>query len=164
VIDIWVMFKCQMDIGAVAFMSKFRKAATVARRVMEYTTHTMLVGEGAEEFASMVGVPHQNTVTNESLGIYESWVDANCQPNFYQNLEGCQDSCGPYPPPKGLASSEHGAPSGPYPRKVSRKHMPWASKEEHDTIGMVAIDADGNMACGTTTNGASHKVPNHLIS
>lgn len=29
----------------------------------------------------------------------------------------------------------------------------------HDTIGMVAIDAQGKMAAGTSTNGASHKIP-----
>lgn len=136
-------------------MSKFRSAATVARRVMEYTAHTMLVGEGAEEFASMVGVQPQNTVTNESLSIYKSWEESNCQPNFYRNLEGCEVSCGPYPPPASLTSSYDGMS---FPRKVSRKHVPWASKEEHDTIGMVVMDSYGNMACGTTTNGASHKV------
>jgi len=28
----------------------------------------------------------------------------------------------------------------------------------HDTIGMIAIDADGNVASGTSTNGATFKV------
>lgn len=140
-----------MDVGSVAFMSKFRSAATVARRVMEYTTHTMLAGEGAEDFAAMVGVQPQNTVTNESLLVYKDWRENSCQPNFYQNLEGCDDSCGPYSVPAALSSPRSG-------RLVSRSHVPWASETEHDTIGMVAVDAEGNMACGTTTNGASHKV------
>ena len=29
----------------------------------------------------------------------------------------------------------------------------------HDTIGMVAIDENGKVAAGTSTNGASHKIP-----
>ena len=29
----------------------------------------------------------------------------------------------------------------------------------HDTIGMIVIDEAGNVAGGTTTNGANHKVP-----
>ena len=29
----------------------------------------------------------------------------------------------------------------------------------HDTIGMIAMDSVGNIAAGTTTNGANHKVP-----
>lgn len=32
----------------------------------------------------------------------------------------------------------------------------------HDTIGMVAIDENGSIACGTTTNGASFKIPGRV--
>ena len=39
-------------------------------------------------------------------------------------------------------------------RRVSRK--------SHDTISMVAIDRHGNIAAGSSTNGASHKVPRPL--
>jgi isoaspartyl peptidase/L-asparaginase-like protein (Ntn-hydrolase superfamily) len=35
-------------------------------------------------------------------------------------------------------------------------------QKSHDTIGMVAIDADGNMASGTSTNGARHKIPGRV--
>ncbi len=31
----------------------------------------------------------------------------------------------------------------------------------HDTIGMVAIDKEGKMAAGTSTNGANHKIPGY---
>lgn len=33
------------------------------------------------------------------------------------------------------------------------------NSKNHDTIGMVAIDAAGNLAAGTSTNGARHKIP-----
>ena len=32
------------------------------------------------------------------------------------------------------------------------------SRENHDTIGMICLDKDGNIAAGTSTNGANHKV------
>lgn len=35
-------------------------------------------------------------------------------------------------------------------------------KEGHDTIGMVAIDANGSIACGTSSNGASYKIPGRV--
>jgi isoaspartyl peptidase/L-asparaginase-like protein (Ntn-hydrolase superfamily) len=35
-------------------------------------------------------------------------------------------------------------------------------KKSHDTIGMVAIDAEGKMASGTSTNGARHKIPGRV--
>ena len=31
--------------------------------------------------------------------------------------------------------------------------------KSHDTIGMIVIDKDGNVAGGTSTNGMNHKVP-----
>jgi isoaspartyl peptidase/L-asparaginase-like protein (Ntn-hydrolase superfamily) len=33
---------------------------------------------------------------------------------------------------------------------------------EHDTIGMIALDADGNMAAGTSTNGLQFKIPGRV--
>jgi len=35
-------------------------------------------------------------------------------------------------------------------------------REGHDTIGMVAIDKNGSIACGTTTNGAAYKIPGRV--
>ena len=29
----------------------------------------------------------------------------------------------------------------------------------HDTIGMIIVDLDGNIVAGTSTNGARHKIP-----
>lgn len=29
----------------------------------------------------------------------------------------------------------------------------------HDTIGMVAVDQNGDVAAGTSSNGAKHKIP-----
>ena len=36
------------------------------------------------------------------------------------------------------------------------------SREGYDTIGIVAIDNNGSMACGTSTNGASYKIPGRV--
>jgi len=45
-----------------------------------------------------------------------------------------------------------------------KMHHPQTKHEVHghDTIGMVAIDKDGSIACGTTTNGASFKIPGRV--
>lgn len=32
-------------------------------------------------------------------------------------------------------------------------------KYNHDTIGMVAVDSNGDVAAGTSTNGAKYKIP-----
>jgi len=36
------------------------------------------------------------------------------------------------------------------------------NKINHDTIGQVAIDKNNNVACGTSTNGATHKIPGRV--
>lgn len=54
-----------------------------------------------------------------------------------------RESCGPYEP---LDSNE-----------VERTIQ--FSSKNHDTIGMIAYDRNGNIAAGTSTNGARHKIP-----
>lgn len=34
--------------------------------------------------------------------------------------------------------------------------------ENHDTIGMIVIDGDGNVAAGTSTNGLTYKISGYL--
>lgn len=151
-LDAMIMDGQSFNVGSVAFLSKYRNAASIARMVMEHTSHTLLVGEGAEAFAHMMGAEAQSTVTNQSVQVYEDWVSNSCQPNFYANLPGSEDSCPPYTPApisqSLLSESNH----------LHVDATVWASRDNHDTIGMVAVDTAGNMSCGTTTNGANHKV------
>lgn len=37
-------------------------------------------------------------------------------------------------------------------------------RHNHDTIGMVAIDSKGDVAAGTSTNGAKFKIPGFVFS
>lgn len=58
-------------------------------------------------------------------------------------------TCGPYHPAK-FYPSDNDIPYDDY------------SSSNHDTIGMIAIDAQGNIAAGTSTNGARHKIPGYI--
>mmetsp|Transcript_8008 Transcript_8008/g.13572 ORF Transcript_8008/g.13572 Transcript_8008/m.13572 type:complete len:314 (+) Transcript_8008:669-1610(+) len=152
-LDALIMDGQSFNVGSVAFLSLYRNAASIARMIMEHTSHTLLVGEGAEAFAHMMGAEAQHTVTNQSLHVYEDWVANSCQPNFYANLPGCDTSCPPY------TLEEHDLKSSPSEKPdLHVEAKVWASPDNHDTIGMVAVDDVGHMACGTTTNGANHKV------
>ncbi len=52
---------------------------------------------------------------------------------------------------------------GPYTPVGRRTVKPkFGGSGNHDTIGMVAIDASGKMAAGTSTNGAGHKIPGRV--
>lgn len=42
------------------------------------------------------------------------------------------------------------------------EQISFASEENHDTIGMLAIDSQGRTAAGTSTNGARFKIPGRI--
>ena len=68
---------------------------------------------------------------------------------MFQNVvPDSTSSCGPYSP-KGLTENNL-----LYEKNNDVTH-------NHDTIGMVVVDPTGNMAGGTSTNGARHKVPGY---
>lgn len=150
-LDAMIMDGTTMDVGSVGYIRKYRSALSLARLVMEYTDHTLLVGDGAEEFADMLGLVQPiPATTNDTISSYKSWIEASCQPNYYRNLDGCEDKCGPY----SLADEDKSTTR----HKKLKVHKAWATKYNHDTIGMVVLNDAGIMACGTTTNGANHKV------
>ena len=61
-------------VGAVAALEDTVHAISVARRVMERTPHTLLVGEGATRFARIQGFPHQSLLTPESEQAWRDWL------------------------------------------------------------------------------------------
>jgi len=161
-LDAMIMDGDTFDMGCVGYLRRHRKAIAVARAVMYYTDHTMLVGDGAEDFADMIGIPEELTTTDNSRQIYSDWKANNCQPNFYANIPEAKTSCPPY---QFKTASEPSNPDSKDSLKISPKssHELWqANKMNHDTIGIVTLDDNGSMACGTSTNGANHKVAGRL--
>jgi len=68
-------------VGAVAALEDIVHAVSVARRVMEKTPHTMLVGEGARSFAIAQGFEVTNLLTPEAELAWKEWLKtANYQP------------------------------------------------------------------------------------
>lgn len=62
-----------MQVGAVAALQHIRHAVTAARMVMEYTTHTMLAGLSATEFAVRMGLRPSNLSTAGSTAQHDAW-------------------------------------------------------------------------------------------
>ncbi|WP_292065166.1 N(4)-(beta-N-acetylglucosaminyl)-L-asparaginase [Brevundimonas sp. UBA7664] len=62
------------DIGAVCALEDVVHAVSVARRVMERTPHTMLVGEGARSFAVDQGFETQNLLTPAAEAAWREWL------------------------------------------------------------------------------------------
>ncbi|KAG8592044.1 hypothetical protein GDO81_000386 [Engystomops pustulosus] len=150
-LDAMIMNGNTMKVGAVANLRRIKNAIGVARAVMEHTKHTFLVGESASLFAESMGFVCEDLTTNRSLSIYSKWLDQQCQPNFRTNVTpNPEKSCGPYKPLKPLPESK----TTSIQKKVDLR--------SHDTIGMIAVDRSGFVATGTSTNGASHKIPGRV--
>ncbi|KAK3914538.1 N(4)-(Beta-N-acetylglucosaminyl)-L-asparaginase [Frankliniella fusca] len=150
-LDAMIMDGVSMNIGAVSDLRRIPNAISVARKVLDHTAHTMLAGDQATKFATQLGFKQQSLSTNKSLEIWSQWKKKQCQPNFWRNVSpDPRGSCGPY---KALELKSS---------KESVRSSNEINSQNHDTIGMVAIDANGLIAAGTSTNGARHKIPGRV--
>lgn len=62
------------NVGAVAALEDFMHPISVARRVMEKTPHTFLVGEGARQFAISEGFERTKLLTPEAEAAWREWL------------------------------------------------------------------------------------------
>ncbi|CAN0084746.1 unnamed protein product, partial [Discosporangium mesarthrocarpum] len=178
-LDAMIMFGPSHSVGAVGYLRRIKNAISAARLVMEHTAHTMLTGEGATRFAAMMGLAEETLATDASDRAHKTWeVEDACQPNYYRDLVGADEGCPPYPPPAAppAAAAALGDEGGMRGTRGPRASTGRSLEEEaavgvrdparllttpgnHDTIGMVVVSGGGgDLACGTTTNGAAHKV------
>lgn len=109
----------QMNCGAVAYLKRIKHPISVARKVMEQTSHVMLVGEGAQQFAKAQGFVEENLLTEQSKADWQQWLQSGAA-------------------------------------------KPQINIENHDTIGMLALDSHGNLAGACTTSGAAYKLPGRV--
>jgi N4-(beta-N-acetylglucosaminyl)-L-asparaginase len=153
-LDALVVDGTTMDVGAVSALRNVKHAIKVARAIMDYTTHTMLAGDQATQFAVMMGFTEQSLETPESQRQHQDWMKGNCQPNWRVNVvPDPTKSCGPYSPASLTNSSYTLIPE----KDVVREKVPG-----HDTISMVVMDKNGRFAAGTSTNGKTWKVPGRV--
>lgn len=133
---------CIMDeffnCGSVAFLERIKHPVSVARRVMEKTPHVMLVGSGAQQFAIAEGFPlEEQKLSPDAQKTYDEWLKkSEYKPTI--NIEN-KGNHGPFAPAQ-LDTGE------------------W----NHDTIGMVAMDANGNLSGSCTTSGLGFKMRGRL--
>jgi N4-(beta-N-acetylglucosaminyl)-L-asparaginase len=121
------------DIGGVAFVERIKHPVSVARMVMEKTPHVLLSGQGAQEFAIANGFPLESeTLSPESEKAWKEWLKkSDYKPKI--NIEAAGSTAfSPY-------YFDDGTPN-------------------HDTIGTVAVGANGKLAGMVTTSGLAFKM------
>lgn len=119
--------------GAVAALEQIKHPVSVARKVMELTPHVFLVGEGAQQFALANGFKKEpQELSPSAKAAYEKWLEkSDYKPEI--NIENKKNNT---PPPMRLEDGSF----------------------NHDTMGIVALDATGNMSGAVTTSGMGFKM------
>jgi L-asparaginase / beta-aspartyl-peptidase len=132
-LDAAIMDGSTLKAGAVAGVKHVKNPIDLARLVMERSPHVMLVGAGAEAFAKEQGmtlVPQSYFFTKER---WESLQKAKAAERR-----------------RGVAGAGGAGGAG-------ETAMLEAPDERHGTVGAVALDAQGNLAAGTSTGGTTNK-------
>ncbi len=135
-LDAAIMDGATLKAGAVAGVTRTRHPISLARAVMEKSPHVMLIGAGADAFAAEKGLEQ---------------VD----PSFFfterrwQSLVKQLKKEGRTVPPR---------PAGAPPEPVSSiAPMEPDDAHKYGTVGVVALDRNGNIAAGTSTGGTQAK-------
>ncbi len=129
---------CIMDenanCGAVAAVERIKHPVSLARKVMEKTPHVLLAGAGAQQFALENGFTLEPAIlSKDAENAYQQWLKkSEYKPVI--NIENKKEN-GPFAPP----FFEDGSAN-------------------HDTMGLLAIDAQGNLSGAVTTSGMAFKL------
>jgi N4-(beta-N-acetylglucosaminyl)-L-asparaginase len=127
---------CIMDehynCGSVMCLEYIMHPISVARLVMEKTPHVVLVGDGALQFALANGFQKQNLLTPESKKAWKEWLKTSKYEPVINIENKLQKPAG-----------NNTMPGGP---------------NNHDTIGMIAMDSNGNLSGACTTSGMAFKM------
>jgi len=138
-LDSSVMHGPSRGAGAVGALEGFKHPAQVARAVMKYTDHVLLVGEGAARFAWEMGFKKEDLLTERAR---EAWL------RWRANLSSDDD----YLPAKKSEQGDSGFGLADA----------WEGVRHHGTINCCALDASGDLSGVTTTSGLAFKVPGRV--
>lgn len=73
-----------MNVGAIGGLRRIKNVISVARHVLDYSKHTLLVGDLATQFAVEMGFKEESLTTPTSKDMWKKWHNENkCQPNFW---------------------------------------------------------------------------------
>src|SRR5215208_1025522 len=130
--------------GAVACLEDIATPSLVAKAVMDYTYHIMLVGKDAKRFALDMGFKEQNLLTEKSRQMWLRWkAKQNPDDNWLDQ-------------PNSSVSVRTSSNDGSLGERIYYDDRGIA--HTYGTINMNAVDAKGDIGSVTTTSGLSWKI------
>jgi len=132
-LDASIMDGATLAAGAVAGVTRTRHPISLARAVMERSSHVLLVGAGADAFSKANGVEQADP----------SYFFTERRWRSLENFAKAHDL--PVPP----------RPAGDH--RPDPVHALAHDEGKYGTVGVVALDISGNVAAGTSTGGTTGK-------
>jgi beta-aspartyl-peptidase (threonine type) len=142
-LDASIMDGSNLKAGAVAGITHTRHPISLARAVMEKSPYVMMIGTGAEDFGAKVGL--------EQVDPSFFFTEARWQSLVKQ----LQKEGRPIPP------RPVGAPTAGAAVPVALLDEP-PDVHRYGTVGVVALDRQGNVVAGTSTGGLQAKAPGRV--
>lgn len=132
--------------GAIAGVTTVKNPITAARAVMDKTRHVLLVSAGADKFAAA-----QKLDMVEPAYFYT--------PHRWEQLQKAKALAAIELDHDGKAKTS-AAPAAPSRSQVvaANPFESWMIDNKFGTVGAVALDAQGNLAAGTSTGGLTNKL------
>ena len=161
-LDALLMSGADLRAGGVACVERLRNPIQAARLVLDRSPHVYFVGPGAESFAAEHGMA---LIDNAELVI----------PRERERLLRFQESEAAGLPDTTFAGSSPApvAPTDPVLEEMdvddavehglpTELQFDDPTLHSHDTVGAVALDAEGRLAAGTSTGGTLSKAPGRV--
>ena len=144
--------------GAVGCLEDIATPSLVAKAVMDYTDHIMLVGPDAKRFALKMGFAPQNLLTEKSR---QEWVKWKARLNGSDAwLEPADTTARPAAPSQIPSGTRRNPPNEGGGEKVT--YDEYGVAHTWGTINMNAVDARGDLSSVTTTSGIAWKIPGRV--
>jgi N4-(beta-N-acetylglucosaminyl)-L-asparaginase len=145
-LDGCIMLSPKQSAG-VAAIRNYAHPVSIARKVMEKTSHKLLVGQGAEKFAAANGFKKQTLLTPQARNWWKKWKSDPANHNFHRS----------HAHPAMSAGAASAAAQSKVSAQLRRK-----KSQSHDTVGVLAIDSAGALAGACSTSGLAFKVPGRV--
>jgi isoaspartyl peptidase/L-asparaginase-like protein (Ntn-hydrolase superfamily) len=155
--------------GSVCCIRRHMHPVSIARRVMEKTSHIMLAGDGADAFAQNEGFMQADLLSADAQDAYHRWLKDHAPVNQTRD-RGVSISPSRAPRPidiPGAGGKLFFHPAPPHEADDPKRHRAPPQSEEdrwrhHDTIGVLALDGRGELAGACSTSGTPFKLPGRV--